>query len=173
MKRRWRILTCIGVGLVAFAIWLYFTPHFAVSRMQRAAEKGDRVAFAKYVDFSTLSASLRTNISAALSAAIHSTNAQIAAFQKLLVKDTVDKAVNKALDEQLAPENLFRQVSGPAATNAAAEQTAFSKRYVDFRTFAVEQGNSRAILLRHGFATWKLSRIEGRIEIPKVNQRPH
>jgi hypothetical protein len=123
--------------------------------MNRAAQKGDSVAFMSYVDFPALRASLQTNLTAALMKP--PTNANMAAFQTMFVRPTIDKA----LAESLTPEKLSAQMMAGARTNSAS-----SGHYLDLHTFAVERDRARSVFIRHGLVTWKLSRVDGAVVTP-------
>jgi hypothetical protein len=150
MKRHAKKLVLLLGLLVAVGAWLYFTPHLTIRQMSRAAQKGDSAAFMSHVDFPALRTSLQTNLTAAI--VPPPTNANMAAFQTMFVRPSIDKA----LAERLAPEKLSAEMMAIARTNSAT-----SKRYLDLNTFAAERDAARAVFIRHGIATWKLSRIDG------------
>jgi hypothetical protein len=64
MSRRSPFLPLLALSVCALAVWLYFTPYFAVRKLQAAAESGDQKALAAMVDFPALRASLKDEVRA-------------------------------------------------------------------------------------------------------------
>src|SRR5688572_10486960 len=125
MKRHAKkVALSLGI-LVGVATWLYCAPHRTVRRMGRAAQKGDTVSFMNHVDFSSFRSSVQTNLTAAL--VKPATNAEMAAFQTMFVRPSIDKA----LAESLTPEKLSAQMMAAFRTN-----TLPPGRYIDLHTFA-------------------------------------
>ncbi|HEX8359973.1 MAG TPA: DUF2939 domain-containing protein, partial [Longimicrobium sp.] len=50
------------IVVCAVAVWLFFTPHLAVRRLQQAAESGDRQALERMVDFPAVRASVKDEV---------------------------------------------------------------------------------------------------------------
>lgn len=62
MRRRGPFLPLLALSLCAAVVWMYFTPYFAVRKLQAAAESGDRETLSAMVDFPAVRASLKEEV---------------------------------------------------------------------------------------------------------------
>lgn len=154
------------------AIWLYFTPHLAVRRLQLAAESGDRAALEELVDFPAVRASLKDELREALAGRVakESERNPFAAFGAALAGVVLDPLV----DSFVTPSGIAAAVRGErpslGGSGERAEREAkkleISRGYEGAGSFVLhfrdrESGAERMSLVmrRDGLAAWKLSAI--------------
>ncbi len=161
-----------AIALCAVAVWMYFTPHLAVRRLQQAAEAGDRQALERMVDFPAVRASVKHEVRDALREEIsrkaerNPFAALGAAFAGVLVDPLVDSFVT--------PSGIASAVRGERPSlrrergevKEEAKKLELSQGYEGTDTFVLhfrdrESGKERMALVmrRDGLAEWKLSAI--------------
>ena len=62
----------LAIAACAAVLWMYFTPHIALRRIQAAAERGDSRELAELVDFPALRNSVKDEIRGAVSRSVSS-----------------------------------------------------------------------------------------------------
>lgn len=160
------------LALCAAAVWLYFTPHLAVKRLQAAAEAGDREALAELVDFPSVRASVKEEVRQAMAEKIGKEDDNpFARFGAALAGMMVDPLV----DSFVTPGGIAAAVSGERPSvgkegreraEKAARDVEVTRGYEGVDTFVLhfrdrDDGRERMALVmrREGLAEWKLSAI--------------
>jgi hypothetical protein len=161
------------LALCAAAVWLYFTPHLAVRRLQQAAEAGDREALAKLVDFPSVRASVKEEVRQAMAERIdkEADDNPFARFGAALAGMMVDPLV----DSFVTPGGIAAAVRGERPSvgeegrdraEKAARDVEVTRGYEGVDTFVLhfrdrDDGKERMALVMHreGLADWKLSAI--------------
>jgi hypothetical protein len=154
----------------AAAIWLYFTPHLAVKRMQDAARAGDHQALAQLVDFPAVRASVKEEVREAVSGELGADRSPLASFGAALAGMVVEPLV----DSFVTPEGIASAVrgerpslgSGEKRVKKEARDLEVARGYEGSDTFVLhfrdrDDGTERMALVmrRHGIADWKLAAI--------------
>lgn len=160
----------VFIAVCAVAIWLYFTPHLAMRRLQQAAEAGDRAALAEMVDFPSVRASVKEEVRDALSERISKDDSPLGAFGAALAGVVVDPLV----DSFVTPSGIAAAVRGERPSlgghgeraEKAAKDLEVARGYESVDTFVLhfrdrDDGEERMALVmrRDGLAGWKLSAI--------------
>ncbi|HEX8671889.1 MAG TPA: DUF2939 domain-containing protein [Longimicrobium sp.] len=161
------------LALCAASVWLYFTPHLAVRRLQAAAEAGDREALAQLVDFPSVRASVKEEVRQAMAERIdkEADDNPFARFGAALAGMMVDPLV----DSFVTPGGIAAAVrgerpsvgkEGPDRAEKAARDVEVTRGYEGVDTFVLhfrgkDDGKERMALVMHreGLADWKLSAI--------------
>jgi hypothetical protein len=65
-KKRSGFSSLLILAVLFGAVWMYFTPYLAMSRLQKAAKEGDTEALNELVDFPALRESVKTNVRSAV-----------------------------------------------------------------------------------------------------------
>ncbi len=160
------------LALCAAAVWLYFTPHLAVKRLQEAAEAGDREALAELVDFPSVRASVKEEVRSAMAEQIDKQGDNpFARFGAALAGMMVDPLV----DSFVTPGGIAAAVRGERPSvgkegreraEKAARDVEVTRGYEGVDTFVLhfrdkDDGKERMALVmrREGLAEWKLSAI--------------
>ena len=159
--------------LCAVAVWLYFTPHLTVKRLQDAAEAGDREALARLVDFPSVRASLKEEVRQEMAERIdkEADANPFARFGAALAGMMVDPLV----DSFVTPGGIAAAVRGERPSvgkqgrdraRKAARDVEVTRGYEGDDTFVLHfrdraDGRERMALVmrREGLADWKLSAI--------------
>jgi hypothetical protein len=156
--------------ICAAAIWLYFTPHLAVKRLQEAARAGDHQALARLVDFPAVRASVKEEVREAVSGEFGEERSPLASFGAALAGMVVEPLV----DSFVTPEGIASAVrgerpslgSGKKRVKREARDLAATRGYEGSDAFVVhfrdwDDGGERMALVmrRHGIAEWKLAAI--------------
>lgn len=156
----------------AAAIWLYFTPHLAVNRLQDAAKSGDHQALAQLVDFPAVRASVKDEVREAVSSEFGGEEERnpFASFGAALAGMVVEPLV----DSFVTPQGIASAVrgerpspgSGEKRVKEEARDLVVARGYEGSGTFVLhfrdrDDGTERMALVmrRHGIAEWKLSAI--------------
>lgn len=154
----------------AAAIWLYFTPHLAMNRLQAAARAGDHQALARLVDFPAVRASVKQEVREAVSGELGSERSPLASLGAALAGMVVEPLV----DSFVTPEGIASAVrgerpslgSGEKRVTKEARDLVVARGYEGSDTFVLhfhdrQDGAERMALVmrRHGIADWKLAAI--------------
>ncbi len=175
-----RIVPVIVLALAVMAGWLYASPYIAFRAMAKAAETGDAVALADYVDFPAVKESLKGSLTAQFNRSL-STKASDSPFAGLAVL-MAGAAVNTMVDQMVTPEGIatmYRQgkaarpapraSSAPAPTPPAAGQApeaVVTRGYRGWDRFEVRAANASAgtsvalTMRREGLTTWRLRHVD-------------
>lgn len=158
------------MAMCAAAIWLYFTPHLAVKRMQEAAKAGDHQALARLVDFPAVRASVKAEVREAVSREFGEERNPLASFGAALAGMVVEPLV----DSFVTPQGIASAVrgerpslgSGEGRVEKEAKDLVVARGYEGSDTFVLrfrdrDDGSERMALVmrRHGIAEWKLAAI--------------
>ncbi|HEX6748903.1 MAG TPA: DUF2939 domain-containing protein [Longimicrobium sp.] len=65
-KKRSAFSSLLILAVLFGALWMYFTPYLAMSRLQKAAKEGDTETLNELVDFPALRESVKTNVRSAV-----------------------------------------------------------------------------------------------------------
>lgn len=174
MKKR-TILTLIGVFAIIFGFCFYFTPHWVISNMKKAADNKDADTLSEYVDYPSFKESLKANLNTIMvSEASKMSDNPFAAFGAALA--TI--IINPMIDNFVTPESLAMLMKGEQPSfkknqdNGETQPTSdegekeTSIKYKGFNRFIFEVGDKNTqkepiqlIFRRHGIISWKLSAI--------------
>ena len=156
--------------ICAAAIWLFFTPHLAVKRLQEAARAGDHQALAQLVDFPAVRTSVKAEVREAVAGELGKERNALASFGAALAGMVVEPLV----DSFVTPEGIASAVrgerpslgSGEKRVKKEAKDLVAERGYEASDTFVIrfrdrDDGRERMALVmrRHGIADWKLAAI--------------
>lgn len=150
-------LTLLGTG----ALYLYFTPYFALQEIESAARRGDAAALEKRVDFPAVRASVKRQVVARIDQAVAANPNPLAAFGSALAGALSEPAV----DALITPDNMARMLRGEniGAVQGPTLQLDTSKvelEYIGVNRFqavtAPAPDGFTLILTREGWLDWKL-----------------
>ena len=158
------------VLLIAFGVWVYFTPFLALRSMRSAALAGDGAALSGYVDFPAVRESLKTTVNDKVASVTQGVNNPLgmlgAAFASALA--------NPMIDTFVTPQSLALILSGvkpdpggaARVTLPSENDVEMTESYGDVNTFLVTvktKAGANApiglVLKRRGLASWKLSAL--------------
>ena len=174
MARRKSSLAPFAVLVALFAaVWLYFTPHLAMRRLQTAAEAGDTQALNELVDFPAFRESVKQEVRTAVAREISDRDDPLArlggmiagAFASPLVDAFVTPEGIAALAEGRRPsedEDDGRDGDGGVRVpdmEADRGYEGLDRFVIHFRE--KESGKERVALVmrRDGIASWKLAGV--------------
>jgi hypothetical protein len=150
-------LTLLGVG----AVYLYFTPYFALEAIEQAARGGNTAALAERVDFPAVRASVKRQVVARIDQAAAANPHPLAAFGSSLAGALSEPAV----DALITPDNVARmlrgeQVAAVQGPTLHLDSSNVELAYIGMNRFqavtAPAPGGFTLILARDGWFDWKL-----------------
>lgn len=152
-------LTLLGTG----AVYLYFTPYFALQEIERAARSGDTAALERRVDFPAVRSSVKRQVVARIdqAAALNPNPNPLAAFGSALAGALTEPAV----DALITPDNVARMLRGESigAVRGPTLQLDSSRVELDYIGFdrfqavtAPPPDGFTLILVRDGLLDWRL-----------------
>jgi hypothetical protein len=172
----------VGIAAVlacalAFGSLFYYAPYSAVKNMRAAAEAGDSVALARYINFPSVREGLKASLSAKMGSLVakeRSGNAFAALGATIAVA-----LVNQFIDAMVTPESLAMMMRGESPTleggepkakktstaAMAAADTVTTMGYETFDEFVISAKNPSStdsvalVFRRDGLLSWKLSAI--------------
>lgn len=170
------IFILFGLLLIALGVGFYYTPHWAVSNMKKAAENRDADTLSEYVDFPYLKESLKANFNAMMATEVSNNMSgnPLGTFGAALAA----AFINPMIDNLVTPESLAMLMKGGKPeiekTNSKSEKNQShtdenaetTMSYDNFNSFIVtikEKDSSddpvKMIFKRHGIISWKLSAL--------------
>ena len=150
-------LTLLGSG----ALYLYFTPFFALEEIERAARAGDTKALAEHVDFPAVRASVKRQVVARIDQAASANPNPLAAFGSALAGALSEPAI----DALLTPDNVARMLRGESIGTVQGpkldlDPSRVQLGYIGVNRFqaitAPEPNGFTLVLTRTGWFDWKL-----------------
>lgn len=179
-----------GLFFIALGVCFYYTPHWAVSNMKKAAENRDADTLSEYVDFPSLKESLKANFNAMMATEVSNNMSDnpFGAFGAALAT----AFINPMIDNLVTPESLAMMMKGEKpelkktnrknekkTSNTSSntnENTEMTMSYDNFNSFIVttkEKNSSddpvKMIFKRHGIISWKLSAL--RLPSPEKEEK--
>ena len=174
------IFILFGLFFIALGVCFYYTPHWAVSNMKKAAENRDADTLSEYVDFPSLKESLKANFNAMMATEVSNNMSDnpFGAFGAALAA----AFINPMIDNLVTPESLAMMMKGgkpelkktnrkneKKSSNTSSntnENTEMTMSYDNFNSFIVttkEKDSSddpvKMIFKRHGIISWKLTAL--------------
>ncbi len=170
------IIILFGLVIIALGICFYYTPHWAVSNMKKAAENKDAEALSDYVDFPAFKESLKTNFNAMMASEVSNSVSDnpFSVFGAALAT----AFINPMIDNLVTPESLAMLMKGgkpqlektqsknKAQSSFGEGETETSMRYDNLNRFVVTvkdkespQEPVKLIFKRYGIISWKLSAL--------------
>lgn len=174
----------IGLTItIALGICFYYTPHWSVFNMKKAAENKDADSLSEYVDFPSLKESLKANFSSTM-ASDASNNMRDNPFGILGAALAV-ALINPMIDNLVTPEGLAMLMKGEKPQLEKMNKDSKEKQssadanietkmgYGNFNSFIVTVKKKESsddpvkiIFKRHGIISWKLSALR----LPSTNK---
>jgi len=171
-KKRSAFSSLFILAVVFAAVWMYFTPYLAMSRLQKAAKAGDTEALNELVDFPALRESVKTNVRSAVENSVSRSHNPIAVLGGLLAGAVASPIV----DTFVTPSGIAALTEGerPGSRHEGADSAArvrvrnvkVKRGYESLDLFVVhfvekDSGKERLALLLHrdGLTHWKLTGI--------------
>jgi len=153
-------LTLLGGG----ALYLYFTPHFALQEIEHAARGGDTAALAQRVDFPAVRASVKRQVVARIDRVAATNPNPMAAFGSALASALSEPAV----DALITPDNVARMLRGETIGTVQGptlhlDTSNVELEYIGFNRFQAVTAPAPAgftlVLSRQGWLDWKLVEV--------------
>ncbi|HEY6729383.1 MAG TPA: DUF2939 domain-containing protein [Polyangiaceae bacterium] len=153
-------LALLGSG----ALYLYFTPYFALQEIERAARAGDTASLAQRIDFPAVRSSVKRQIVARIEAGAAANPNPLAAFGSALAGALSDPAV----DALLTPDNVARLLRGESlgavqGPTLHLDTSNVDLEYIGFNRFQAVTAPAPAgftlVLARQGWLDWKLVEV--------------
>lgn len=171
-SRRGPFSTLLVLAVLFAGVWLYFTPYLALSRLQKAAERGDQQAMQEMVDFPSLRESVKTGVRSSVENAVGRRAGPVGLLGGLLAGAVASPLV----DAVVTPQGIAALTHGrrpgaddggePGRTNLRVEDIKVKRRYQSFDRFVVrfvdkQSGEERLglVMRRDGIAHWRLSGV--------------
>lgn len=167
-----KVKLSLAIFLTVFGVWLFFTPHLAVSGMKSAAEGRDAAKLSSYVNFPALKESLKATFNAKLASDV--TKKDDGSPFTALGAAMAAAFINPMIDALVTPESLAMMMKGdkpqPGKSGTQSPQSDSSAdtsmSYESFNRFVVsvkkkgETGEPVHLVFdRDGLFSWKLSAI--------------
>jgi len=143
------------------AVYLYFTPYFALQAIERAARSGDTTALAQRIDFPAVRASVKQQVVARIDQAAAPNPNPLAAFGSALAGALSEPAV----DALVTPDNLARMLRGESVGSVQGPTLRLEDSHVEFGYIGIDRfqaitapppGGFTLVLARDGWFDWKL-----------------
>jgi len=163
--------TLIVLAVLFAGVWLYFTPYFALNRLQKAAQHGDTEAMTELVDFPSLRESVKTGVRSSVEHAVSRNHNPIGVLGGLLAGAVASPLV----DAFVTPQGIAALTNGERPgdrhhadgdANVRVKNVKVKRGYEGVDLFVVHfvdktSGNERMALLmrRDGIVHWRLSGI--------------
>ena len=171
-KKRSAFSSLLILAVLFAAVWMYFTPYLAMSRLQKAARNGDTEALNELVDFPALRESVKTNVRSAVETSVSRSHNPFAVLGGLLAGAVASPLV----DAFVTPSGIAALTDGerPGGHRDAADSAArvrvrnvkVKRGYESLDLFVVHfvdrnDGKEKMALLLHrdGLFHWRLSGI--------------
>ena len=171
MRRRVYVATALVVLVVGIAVYLG-SPFLAVEQLKDALQSGDRDRLEQVADFPAMRESLKSQVTAAMLANFKNDAGSDSGFGAGLALLFGPALVDRIIDSTVTPEGLsvlieHGRMASPTETTTAPSDKPLSGARLGYRsdldTFAVgmDQPDTPVLILkRHGFASWKVARID-------------
>lgn len=166
----------LGLIVVALGIGFYFTPHFSIYNLKKAADNKDSVALSDYVDYPSLRESLKANINAKMAKEVFKEK-ESNPFQ-VLGAALATLFIDRMIEVFITPESIAIMMNGEKPRLEKTESVQNSKTsseesnietlrsYENFNRFVVKikkkdspEGPIELVFKRDGIISWKLSAL--------------
>jgi hypothetical protein len=153
MKKALSVTVAVAIAIGVAAYWVA-APYVVMHQLQRAAQARDTEALDAHVDYPALRESLRGQVSATLAD-------KIGALGSAIGMAVANPLINIAVQPDAVAASLrsgrWETVAATAA-NPPPDDVKWTYQREGFGIF-VAQSKDAFVLVRHGFADWKLSGI--------------
>lgn len=164
----------VAIAVAATAAYWYWSPHIAMRRMQDAAQRSDTEALRAHIDFPALRENMRTQAAAALGRKMGDPkNNPFAAFGTAIGTAFADQVLQVLVRTETIAASLRTGRWDPMGVDPVAKPGAEQKVFWVYERDGMNRvvvrprptgeptdGSRPAfVLVRHGFADWKLAGI--------------
>jgi Protein of unknown function (DUF2939) len=167
----------LAIVVVAFGIYFYNTPRFAIYGLRSAADLRDPVKIAKYVDFPSLRESFKDIVKTRMEAEVAKISDPLAKQAAAATSALLTRLTNAMVDALLTPEAMAHMMDGdksglkgaagqPAPKAETNRKVDYKGRYEGFNHYTVQMKNEKGelapvlmVFTRDGLLSWKLSGI--------------
>ena len=163
------VIGAIAVATIAFTVWYFVSPGYALSNMRDAAVEGDPEELEKYIDFASLRESMKAQLKAKMLVEMNKDDNPLGGLGMAIGMGMIDPMI----DGMMTPEGMRAMMlqksadqlaSGEAIDEAEApewdiERVSFSELRASPKTDKSDDPKVAMIFKRDGLS-WRLSEID-------------